>query len=155
MRSPVCSLVNAVVAYAAVVQPLGTRHAYAATAQPHRVRPCVMSAASSDDSNLEQALSTMDVAEQYQTVLRSMVSSSQSSRATSLVAEMTSRGIPLKDDSLRALLDGALDDDAQLPSLLAALRACKQNGALRAFGDASCWSAPERPLGLESLPPLP
>ena len=114
-----------------------------------------MSAASSDDSNLEQALSTMDVAEQYQTVLRSMVSSSQSSRATSLVAEMTSRGIPLKDDSLRALLDGALDDDAQLPSLLAALRACKQNGALRAFGDASCWSAPERPLGLESLPPLP
>ena len=95
-------------------------------------------------SQLEDALSALQPAEQYNAVLESLLArgranSSNVARAIDLVGEMTSRRLRLTSGSLKALVDATASADG-LPRLLEVFGAVRANGT-------PARSGPGRPSG--------
>ena len=137
---------------------------FAPCVHPCSVSPTTRSAnlVAVSDGKLDQALGSLNPADQYNVLLRSLLSSPEdaSSRASAmqLIDEMSERSLSLRPDSVVELVDGAMSDKSPVAStvgLLAALLATRRNGATPAFGSSAAWFPSAAIPPSSALPPLP
>jgi len=124
--------------------------------------PAPNSGGSALSKQFEDAMESLQPAEQYNAVLLSLLArgdgkerTENAQRAIELVLEMTSRRLKLTSASTKLLVDATARAD-ELPVLLRALSAARENGACRAFA-ASSLRLPDRPSpsAAASLKPVP
>ena len=137
---------------------------FAPCVHPCSVSPTTRSAnlVAVSGGKLDQALGSLNPADQYNVLLRSLLSSPEdaSSRASAmqLIDEMSERSLSLRPDSVVELVDGAMSDKwpvASTVGLLAALLATRRNGATPAFGSSAAWFPSAAIPPSSALPPLP
>lgn len=108
-------------------------------------------------TTFEQALGALPEGEKYNAVLLSLLSKrgAGDTSAMDLVSEMTTKRLILSAESLKAILDSAVDGGS-IDELLQSFLAARDNGACRTFGTPQI-RLPNRPNegSLAALAPIP